>query len=242
MSGIASEQETIQKIQGKNSSIISAHQLDEQQIKIKESITALSKMDQKNIQDLAVSTMALQNMKKNDSKSSPSEAQKRLQRKCQDNADEFDAYKGNLAKTLNTLFDKHDLNHDGHLDSEESLVLVNHFVLISKQMMKLSIKSHIMLQVAANIDASMVMNKPLLSHSFITKESLFEDTTAAWFAVLDKHYIPKIDQACDKHGDEMLSQAKQVKDDIFAELDTNDDGSVTKVTTTHCLFTTTVAG
>ena len=121
-------------------------------------------------------------------------AQKRLQRKCQDNTDEFDAFKDDMASNLSVLFDKHDLNDDGNLDSEESFVLVNHFIMISKQMMKLSIKSHIMLQVAANIDASMVMNKPLLSHSFITKESLFEDTTAAWFAVLDKHYIPKIDQ------------------------------------------------
>ena len=121
-------------------------------------------------------------------------AQKRLQRKCQENTDEFDAFKDDMASNLSVLFDKHDLNDDGNLDSEESFVLVNHFIMISKQMMKLSIKSHIMLQVAANIDASMVMNKPLLSHSFITKESLFEDTTAAWFAVLDKHYIPKIDQ------------------------------------------------
>ena len=34
--------------------------------------------------------------------------------------------------------------------------------------------------------------------------------------------------ACDKHGDEMLAQAKQLKEAIFAELDTNADGSVTK--------------
>tara|TARA_B110000211_G_C13867656_1_gene459383 strand:+ start:214 stop:447 length:234 start_codon:yes stop_codon:yes gene_type:complete len=73
MSGIASEQETIHKIQEKNKSIISAHQLNEQQSIIKKSIVALSKMDQKNIEDLAVSTMVLQNMKKNDSKSSPRE-------------------------------------------------------------------------------------------------------------------------------------------------------------------------
>jgi hypothetical protein len=155
-------------------------------------------------------------------------AQKRLQRKCQDNTDEFDALKHNLRNALNTLFEAHDINNDGHLDSEESLVLVNHFIMISKQMMQLSIKSHIMLQVAANIDASMVMNKPLLLHSFITKESLFEDTTAAWFAVLDKHYIPKIDKACEKHCESMLALTKQLKEDIFAELDTNADGSVTK--------------
>ena len=73
MSGIASEHETIHKIRAKNASIISAHQLNEQQSIIKKSIVALSKMDQKNIEDLAVSTMVLQNMKKNDSKSSPRE-------------------------------------------------------------------------------------------------------------------------------------------------------------------------
>ena len=73
MSGIASEHETIHKIRAKNKSIISAHQLNEQQSIIKKSIVALSKMDQKNIEDLAVSTMVLQNMKKNDSKSSPRE-------------------------------------------------------------------------------------------------------------------------------------------------------------------------
>ena len=62
MSGIASEHETIHKIRAKNASIISAHQLNEQQSIIKKSIVALSKMDQKNIEDLAVSTMVLQNM------------------------------------------------------------------------------------------------------------------------------------------------------------------------------------
>jgi hypothetical protein len=76
MSGIASEQETIQKIQEKNNSIISAHKLNEQQTIISKSITELSKMDLVLVQELAVSTMALQSMKKNlknDSNSSPRE-------------------------------------------------------------------------------------------------------------------------------------------------------------------------
>jgi hypothetical protein len=76
MSGIASEQEPIQKIQEKNNSIISAHKLNEQQTIISKSITELSKMDLVLVQELAVSTMALQSMKKNlknDSNSSPRE-------------------------------------------------------------------------------------------------------------------------------------------------------------------------
>ena len=230
MSSIATEEETLKKVEAKGKSIVSNNALDAQQTKILESITELSQLDDQQIQKVAASAMALQNMKKNDTTSSPKEAQNKLAQVTQNNADELHAFKEKLAETLNNLFDKHDVNNDGVLDKEESLILVNHFVLMSKQMMKLKLKSLYYVGVCAAIDITVAggILQGLLKYSFVTPESLLEDSTAAWLAVLDSHLFPAIDQACDKHGDEMLANAKDLKDAIFEELDTDEDGSVTK--------------